>query len=270
MILLIDIGNTNVVLGVFEGNKNINSWRLETRQTKTMDEYGSQIESILLHEGVKLDEIEDVVIGSVVPTLQMTFKLLCEKYLNKTPIVIGENTKTGMKINYENPKEVGADRIANSVAMTEHYKLPAILIDMGTAISFDVVSENGEFLGGAIAPGMGIASNALFEKTSKLPKVEFESPSSVIGKTTVEAIKSGLTFGYVGLVDNITEEILKALGKKADEVSIIATGGYSDFIAERSKYIQNVDNDITVEGMRLIYEKTVENNKKKTKFKILA
>lgn len=262
MILLIDIGNTNVVLGIFEGSENINSWRLETRQTKTMDEYGSQIESILLHEGIKLDEIDDVIIGSVVPTLQLTFKNLCEKYLNKVPIVIGENTKTGMKINYENPKEVGSDRISNSVAMIEHYKLPAILIDMGTAISFDVVSKNGEFLGGAIAPGMGIASEALFEKTSKLPKVEFESPKSVIGKTTVEAIKSGLTFGYVGLVDNIIEEIVKSLKTSIDEVSIIATGGYSEFIAERSRYIQNVDKNITLEGMRLIYEKTKEINKK--------
>lgn len=262
MILLIDIGNTNVVLGIFEGSKNINSWRLETRQTKTMDEYGSQIESILLHEGIKLDEIDDVVLGSVVPTLQLTFKHLCKKYLNKTPIVIGENTKTGMKINYENPKEVGADRIANSVAMMEHYKLPAILIDMGTAISFDVVSKDGEFLGGAIAPGMGIASNALFERTSKLPKVEFESPRSVIGKTTVEAIKSGLTYGYVGLVDNTIEEIAKALKTTTSAVSIIATGGYSEFIAERSRYIQTVDKNITLEGMRLIYEKTKEINKK--------
>lgn len=261
MILLIDIGNTNVVLGIYKNNKKINSWRLETRQTKTMDEYGSQIESILLHDDIKLEDIEDVVIGSVVPTLQQTFKQLCEKYIKKTPIVIGENTKTGMKINYENPKEVGADRIANSVAMVEHYKLPAILIDMGTAITFDVVSESGEYLGGAIAPGMGISSEALFERTSKLPKVEFDSPKSVIGKTTVDAIKAGVVYGFVGLVDNVIEETLKYLNKNKEEVSIIATGGYANIISEKSKYITETDKDITVEGMRLIYERTKASNK---------
>lgn len=256
MILIIDIGNTNVVLGIYKDNKKINSWRLETRQTKTMDEYGSQVESILLHEGISVSDIEDVIIGSVVPTLQHTFKLMCEKYLRHEPIVIGENTRTGMPIKYENPKEVGADRIANSVAMIEHYKLPAILIDMGTAITFDVVSEKGEYLGGAIAPGMNIASNALFEKTSKLPKVEFDIPKSSIGKTTEDAIKSGLVYGYVGLVDNIIEQILKDLGVKKEDTSIIGTGGYSNLISQMSKYITDTDKDITLEGMRIIYEKT--------------
>lgn len=256
MILIIDIGNTNVVLGIYKDNKKINSWRLETRQTKTMDEYGSQIESILLHEGISVNDIKDVIIGSVVPTLQNTFKLMCEKYLNHEPIVIGENTRTGMPIKYENPKEVGSDRIANSVAMIEHYKLPAILIDMGTAITFDVVSERGEYLGGAIAPGMNIASNALFEKTSKLPKVEFDVPKSSIGKTTEEAIKSGLVYGYVGLVDNIIEQILKDLVVSKEDTSIIGTGGYSNLISQMSRYITETDKDITLEGMRLIYEKT--------------
>ncbi|MFM1602751.1 type III pantothenate kinase [Helcococcus ovis] len=256
MILIIDIGNTNVVLGIYKQDKKINSWRLETRQTKTMDEYGSQIESILLHEGISVNDIEDVIIGSVVPTLQHTFKLMFKKYLSHEPIVIGENTRTGMPIKYENPKEVGADRIANSVAMIEHYELPAILIDMGTAITFDVVSSKGEYLGGAIAPGMNIASNALFEKTSKLPKVEFDIPKSSIGKTTEEAIKSGLVYGYVGLVDNIIEQILKDLGVTKEDTSIIGTGGYSNLISQMSKYITDIDKDITLEGMRLIYEKT--------------
>lgn len=260
MILIIDIGNTNVVLGIYKNNEKINSWRLETRQTKTMDEYGSQIESILLHEGISASDIDDVVIGSVVPNLQNTFKLMCEKYLSHDPIVIGENTRTGMPIKYENPKEVGADRIANSVAMIEHYKLPAILIDMGTAITFDVVSEKGEYLGGAIAPGMNISSNALFEKTSKLPKVEFEVPKSSIGKTTEEAIKSGLVYGYVGLVDNIIEQILKDLGISKENTTIVGTGGYSNLISQMSKYITDTDKDITLEGMRLIYEKTKRKN----------
>lgn len=256
MILLIDIGNTNIVLGIYENDSKIKSWRLETRQTKTLDEYGSQIESILSHENIKAEDLEDVIIGSVVPTLQHTFKEMSMKYLGRKPIVIGENTKTGMPIKYENPKEVGADRIANSVAMIKHYSLPAILIDMGTAITFDVVSEDGAYLGGAIAPGMNVASNALFEKTSKLPKVEAEPPKSAIGKTTVDAIKSGMYYGYVGLVDNIIEVTLKELGRKSDQVTIIATGGYSDLISENSKYISITDKDITLEGMRLIYEIT--------------
>ena len=152
-----------------------------------------------------------------------------------------------MKIKTDNPKEVGADRIANGVALCKNYKLPAILIDMGTAISFDVVNEAGDFIGGAIAPGMGIASEALFTRTSKLPKVEFEAPESAVGKNTVDAIKSGLVHGYVGLVDNIIEELVKSMRKKIEEVSIVATGGYAHLIAERSRYIQKLDQFITVE-----------------------
>lgn len=258
MILLIDIGNTNVVIGIYKNEQKINSWRLETRQTKTLDEYGSQIEAMLTHDNIKSEDIEDVIIGSVVPTLQNTFKEMCKKYFGMNPMIIGENTKTGIPIRYDNPREVGADRIANSVAMVHHYKLPAILIDMGTAITFDVVSRNKEYLGGVIAPGMGIASDALFQKTSKLPKVESEKPKLIIGKTTVDAIKSGLYYGFVGLVDNIIEEILKEMKEDANSVSIIATGGYSHMIAENSKYITEVDKNITLEGMRLIYKKTKE------------
>ncbi|WP_103981030.1 type III pantothenate kinase [Helcococcus massiliensis] len=262
MILLIDIGNTNVVLGIYENDKKINSWRLETRQTKTLDEYGLQLKSLLDHENIDMEQIEDIVIGSVVPNLENTFKNMCKKYFNKEAIVIGENTKTGMPIKYENPKEVGADRIANSVAMAHGYKLPAILIDMGTAITFDVVSEKGEYLGGVIAPGVVIASNSLFEKASKLPKVEFEKPKNVVGKNTVDAIKSGMFTGYVGLVDNIIDSILKELDYKANETTIISTGGYSKIIADESKYITSTDEDITLQGMNLIYKRTIESNKK--------
>lgn len=261
MILLIDIGNTNVVLGVYNSDKIVKSWRLETRQTKTLDEYGLQIETLLRQEGIDISKLEDVVIGSVVPTLQHTFKEMSINFLDKDPIIIGENTKTGMPIRYENPKEVGADRIANSVAMIKKYKLPAILIDMGTAITFDVVSKDGAYLGGAIAPGMGIASNSLFEKTSKLPKVETEKPKTSIGKTTVDAIKSGMYYGYLGLIDRIVEETLNDLGEDKENVSIVATGGYSHLFNEDSKYIQYLDKDITIDGMRLIYEITKESNK---------
>ena len=265
MLLLIDIGNTNIVLGVYENKKKLISWRLESRITKTSDEYGSQITSLLKTENFSINDIDDVIIASVVPTLQQTFKSMSIKFLDKEAVVVGENTKTGMPIKYDNPREVGADRIANSVAMIENYKLPAILIDMGTAITFDVVSKNGEYLGGAIAPGMGISSEALFERTSKLPRVSSEIPESAIGKTTINAIKSGVIYGFVGLVDNITEEIIKELGINTNDCSIIATGGYSNMISEKSKYIQKVDKDITLEGMRIIYDRTQKSNIKNEK-----
>lgn len=265
MLLLIDIGNTNIVLGVYENKKKLISWRLESRITKTSDEYGSQITSLLKTENFSINDIDDVIIASVVPTLQQTFKSMSIKFLDKEAVVVGENTKTGMPIKYDNPREVGADRIANSVAMIENYKLPAILIDMGTAITFDVVSKNGEYLGGAIAPGMGISSEALFERTSKLPRVSSEIPESAIGKTTINAIKSGVVYGFVGLVDNITEEIIKELGTNTNDCSIIATGGYSNMISEKSKYIQKVDKDITLEGMRIIYDRTQKSNIKNEK-----
>lgn len=265
MLLLIDIGNTNIVLGVYENKKKLISWRLESRITKTSDEYGSQITSLLKTENFSINDIDDVIIASVVPTLQQTFKSMSIKFLDKEAVVVGENTKTGMPIKYDNPREVGADRIANSVAMIENYKLPAILIDMGTAITFDVVSKNGEYLGGAIAPGMGISSEALFERTSKLPRVSSEIPESAIGKTTINAIKSGVIYGFVGLVDNITEEIIRELGTNTNDCSIIATGGYSNMISEKSKYIQKVDKDITLEGMRIIYDRTQKSNIKNEK-----
>lgn len=265
MLLLIDIGNTNIVLGVYENKKKLISWRLESRITKTSDEYGSQITSLLKTENFSINDIDDVIIASVVPTLQQTFKSMSIKFLGKEAVVVGENTKTGMPIKYDNPREVGADRIANSVAMIENYKLPAILIDMGTAITFDVVSKNGEYLGGAIAPGMGISSEALFERTSKLPRVSSEIPESAIGKTTINAIKSGVIYGFVGLVDNITEEIIRELGTNTNDCSIIATGGYSNMISKKSKYIQKVDKDITLEGMRIIYDRTQKSNIKNEK-----
>ncbi|MDO4778676.1 MAG: type III pantothenate kinase [Tissierellia bacterium] len=258
MLLLIDVGNTNIVMGLYDGDVKKYSWRLATRQSRTSDEYGLQVESILSHYGISRDEIHDIVIGSVVPSIQHTLKTMCSRYLNIDPMIVGEGTKTGMPIKYDNPREVGADRVANSVAIIDKYKLPAILIDIGTAISFDVVNEKGEFIGGAIAPGIGIASEALFSRTSKLPKVELEVPDKAIGSNTIHAIQSGIVYGYIGLVDNIIENIVKDLKCDPKDVSIIATGGYASLISQNSKYIQEYDYDITLHGMKLIYNRTIK------------
>lgn len=258
MLLLIDVGNTNIVMGVYDGDKKNFSWRLGTRQTRTSDEYGLQVESILQHYGISRKDIEQIVICSVVPSIQHTLKTMCSRYLDIDPIVIGEGTKTGIPIKSDNPREVGADRVANAVAVSAKYKLPAILIDIGTAISFDVVNEKGEYLGGAISPGIGIASEALFSRTSKLPRVELELPKTAIGSNTIDAIRSGVVYGYIGLVDNVVEEILKEMKYDAKDVSIVATGGYAALISQQSKYIQEYDYDITLMGMKLIYDRTMK------------
>ena len=258
MLLLIDVGNTNIVMGIYEGDEFKFSWRLGTKVARTSDEYGLQVDSILRHYGVDVEDITDVVLASVVPSIQHTLKTMCARYLGKEPMVIGEGTKTGMKIKYDNPKEVGADRIVNAVAAYQRYGGPCIIIDIGTAISFDVINEDGEYLGGAISPGIGISSEALFSRTSKLPKVELEEPKTVIGKNTVEAIQSGVVYGFIGLVDNVIENILAEMKLDKSEVKIIATGGYAKLIASKSKYIEDYDYDITLQGMKMIYEKTIK------------
>lgn len=263
MLLLIDVGNTNIVMGIYDGEEFKFSWRLGTKVARTSDEYGLQVDSILRHYGVDVDDIKDVVLASVVPSIQHTLRTMCTRYLGKEPMVIGEGTKTGMKIKYDNPKEVGADRIVNSVAAYQRYGGPCIIIDIGTAISFDVVSKDGEYLGGAIAPGIGISSDALFSRTSKLPKVELEEPKNVIGKTTVEAIQSGVVYGFIGLVDNVISNILREMHLEKKDVKIVATGGYAKLIASKSRYVEEYDYDITLQGMKMIYEKTIKERNEK-------
>lgn len=263
MLLLIDVGNTNIVMGIYEGDEFKFSWRLGTKVARTSDEYGLQVDSILRHYGVDIEDIKDVVLASVVPSIQHTLRTMCTRYLGKEPMVIGEGTKTGMKIKYDNPKEVGADRIVNAVAAYQRYGGPCIVIDIGTAISFDVINQEGDYLGGAIAPGIGISSEALFSRTSKLPKVELEEPKNVIGKNTVEAIQSGVVYGFIGLVDNVIDNILSEMKLKKKDVKIVATGGYAKLIASKSKYIEEYDYDITLQGMKMIYEKTIKERNEK-------
>ncbi|MDO5689240.1 MAG: type III pantothenate kinase [Tissierellia bacterium] len=255
MLLVIDIGNTNIVSGLFDGETLVHQWRISSDTNRSSDEYGLIYTQLFEVNGVEFDEVEDIMIASVVPSLAHTIPSMCERYLKKRPLIVGVGTKTGINIKYDNPKEVGADRIVNAVAGFERYGGPLILVDIGTAISFDVMDEGGNYLGGAIAPGIGISSDALFMRTAKLPKVELTEPSKAIGKNTVQSMQSGIVFGYIGLIDGIIERIIRELDRPASEVKVVGTGGFIRLLANQSKYIQETDAMITLDGLRILYEK---------------
>lgn len=256
MLLAIDVGNTNIVFGVYEGNKLINDWRISTDRNKTSDEYGILFEQILKYHGLYPKDVDDVIISSVVPPIMHTLITMSIKYFGKKPMLIEPGIKTGINIKYDDPRELGADRIVNAVAAYSKYGGPLIIVDFGTAITFCVISKNGDYLGGAIAPGIKISSEALFSRTSKLPKVELVKPKNVIGKNTVNSIQSGLIYGYVGLVDYIIERIMEEIKDQEGVVeNIIATGGFASLIGTESRYINRIDKLLTLEGLRIIYEK---------------
>lgn len=255
MLLVIDVGNTNIVFGIYKDKELLNNWRIASEKHRTSDEYGLLFEQIFRYHVLEAEDIDSIIISSVVPPLMHTLSNMCVKYFDIDPIMVGPGVKTGMDIKYDNPKEVGADRIVNGVAGYEKYGGPLIIVDFGTAITFDVISKEGDYLGGAITPGIGISSEALFMKTSKLPKVEIAKPDRVIGKNTVNSIQSGLVYGYVGLVDYIIDNIIHELNDKNDSVKVIATGGFARLIGEESKYISDIDNLLTLEGLRIIYER---------------
>ncbi len=259
MLLAIDVGNTNIVLGLFRAEHLLESWRVKTSSDKTSDEYGLLFLSLLETFGYQKSDIEGVIVCSVVPPLNPIIGELSTKYFQQTPLWVGPGLKTGMPVLYDNPKEVGADRIVNAVAAYEKYKRAGIIVDFGTATTFDVVSEDGEYLGGAIAPGIGIGAEALFRRTAKLPRVEIEPPPQAIGKNTVQSIQSGLYFGYVGLVDELVNRIKSELGQ---ECFVVATGGYAPIFAENSRTISDVDLNLTLKGLYLLYQK---NRKKRTR-----
>ena len=256
MILVIDVGNTNTVLGIYEGKKLVDFWRLKTDEGKSADEYGMVIIQLFNMQKLKVSDIEATVISSVVPPIMYTLEHMVRKYIGREPLVIGPGIKTGMNIKYDNPKEVGADRIVNAVAAYELYGGPLIIVDFGTATTFCAVSENGEYLGGSISPGIRISMDALFEKTAKLPRVELVKPGIVICKNTINSIQSGVIYGYVGQVDYIVKRMKKELGN--ENVKVIATGGLSKLIASESETIDKVDGLITLEGLRIIYERNRE------------
>lgn len=256
MLLVFDVGNTNMVLGIYEGKELKKYWRISTDKAKTSDEYGMLINNLFQYDNVDIKSIKDVIISSVVPNVMHSLENFCIKYFNRQPLVVGPGIKTGLNIKYDNPKQVGADRIVNAVAAIEKYKAPMIIIDFGTATTFCAISAKGDYLGGTIAPGIKISSEALFQRASKLPRVELLKPGMTICKNTVSAMQSGIIYGYVGLVDKIVKMMKEELGN--EDVKVVATGGLSSLIASETNSIDCVDKFLTLEGLRIIYDKNKE------------
>lgn len=252
MLLAIDIGNTTVAIGLFRGAKLVKDWKVRTEREKTADEYGITVLELFRSSGFKPEAVTAVIISSVVPPLTPVFQDLSRAMFGLKALVVGPGLRTGMPILYENPLEVGADRVVAAVAAFEKYGGPLIVVDFGTATTFDAVTAKGEYLGGAIAPGIQISAEALYLKTAKLPRIEIARPKKAVGRTTVGSMQSGLYFGYIGLVNNIIAEIKKELGGQA---KVIATGGLSTLIAPEVKAIDSLEPHLVLDGLRIIYER---------------
>ena len=250
MLLVIDVGNTNTVVGLYEEDRLLSHWRIRTVADHTIDEYGMLILNLYRSSKVGSRSISNIIISCVVPSMLNILEPLCKKYFHVTPLIVGPGIKTGMPIYYDNPREVGADRIVNAVAAHEKYEGDLIVVDFGTATTFDYVTKKGEYMGGCIAPGIVISSEALFERAAKLPPVELCRPKCVVGKDTVSSMQAGIMFGYAGLVDGIVDRIRK---ETKTEPTVIATGGLADVIAPETSSIDCVDELLTLEGLRIIF-----------------
>jgi len=250
MLLTIDIGNTNITLGLYQGDVLGPRWRLSTVHERTADEYGLQFVALLAHSGHAPDDLRGVCLASVVPPLTHAIVEACRRFLHQDPLVVDAGVKTGVRIRYETPRAVGADRIVDAVAVRHLYGTPACVVDFGTATTFDAIDRHGDYLGGAIAPGIGIAAEALFRRAAKLPRVGLERPPSAIGRNTVHAMQSGLLFGYVGLVEGMVARFRRELG---DDMKVIATGGLAERVARETDVIQVVAPWLTLDGLRLIW-----------------
>lgn len=255
MILLIDVGNTNVTIGACENDEIIASWRMTTNKDQTSDEIGVLLRNFFTYNGIDAKKISGTIISSVVPPIMYSLTHAVRKYIGTEPIVVKNTSKIGLTVKYDNPKEVGADRLVNAVAAIKKYKAPLIIVDFGTATTFCAINNNNEYLGGVILPGVKISLNALVEKTAKLPRIEIAKPDSVIGKSTVESMQSGMYYGYAGSVDNIVNKMKEELGEDA---TVIATGGLARMIAKESKTIDTIDSGLTLEGLKIIYDNETE------------
>ena len=256
MLLVFDIGNSNIVMGTYEGKKLLRHWRISTDRQKTGDEYGMLINSLFAYQNIRMEQVEAIIISSVVPPLMVPMIKMCERYFHIHPLVVGPGIKTGFRISYENPREIGADRIVNVAGAFEQYGGPLIVIDIGTATTFDVVAPNGDFLGGVIAPGLSSSADALFQRAAKLPRIELVTPKRIISRNTVSGMQAGIIYGYVGQIDEIVRRMKKEMGY--DEIKVVATGGYARMVSRESKTIDKIDHFLTLTGLRVLYERNAE------------
>lgn len=252
MLLVIDVGNTNTVLGIFDGEELVEHWRITSSRSRTTDEYGLMLRSLFDMSEISMKDIHGCIIACVVPPMQNIYEEMVERYFGLRPLSIGPGVRTGMPILYENPREVGADRIVNAVAAYAMFESACIVVDFGTAITFDAISQKGEYMGGSICPGIAISADALYRHASRLPRVEFRRADRVVGRNTVASIQSGLVYGYTSLVDGMVHRIIEEYGMP---MRVIATGGLAHAISECSDTIERVDEDLTLTGLRILYER---------------
>ncbi|MBF0296657.1 MAG: type III pantothenate kinase [Magnetococcales bacterium] len=253
MLLVIDIGNTNIVLGVYQKERLIRHWRIETRSGRTGDEYGILLSNLFQLAGIAAKDVTGAIAASVAPPVEVAVLRGVKDYLRVKPLLVGPGCKTGIAIRYDNPREVGADRVVNAVAAYHRLRSAAVVVDFGTATTFDLIGPQGEYMGGAIAPGLGISMEALFTRTAKLPRIECVKPASVVGRDTVGAMQSGVFWGYVGLVDGLIARMVAESG--FERVRVLATGGLAGLIASESAQIEEVDEFLTLTGLRMLYER---------------